>query len=154
MDVTQWLSDGLDDYCVNFLKMELGVEPKPLQKPTKDTFEKYKVWKQANIFRLLLIFFYIIIISLKQGLEEVHLNLTESQGMCLKEAKHEKYLRCITDFFQASLDGRLKKYHQIEKVTLTTTVSIVLISYIGHYRSTNKSIRGVSASKPQKSVLG
>jgi len=75
VDVTKWLAAGLDDYCVNFLKMDLDIVPVPLGKPTKETFEKYK-----------------------QGLEEVHLNLTESQ-----------------DFFQASLDGRLRKYHQIEK---------------------------------------
>jgi hypothetical protein len=75
VDVTNWLAAGLDDYCVNFLKMDLDIVPKPLVRPTKETFEKYK-----------------------QGLEEVHLNLDESQ-----------------DFFQASLDGRLRKYHQIEK---------------------------------------
>jgi hypothetical protein len=75
VDVTNWLAAGLDDYCVNFLKMDLDIVPKPLERPTKETFEKYK-----------------------QGLEEVHLNLSESQ-----------------DFFQASLDGRLRKYHQIEK---------------------------------------
>jgi len=75
VEVTKWLGSGLDDYCVNYLKMDLGITPKPLPRPTKETFEKHK-----------------------QGLEEVHLNLTESQ-----------------DFFQASLDGRLRKYHQIEK---------------------------------------
>lgn len=75
VDVTKWLAAGLDDYCVNFLKMDLDIVPQPLAKPTKDTFNKYK-----------------------QGLEEVHTNLSESQ-----------------DFFQASLDGRLKKYHQMEK---------------------------------------
>lgn len=75
VDVTKWLASGLDDYCVNFLKMDLEIEPALLPKPTNETFEKHK-----------------------QGLEEVHLNLTESQ-----------------DFFQASLDGRLRKYHTIEK---------------------------------------
>jgi len=75
VDVCNWLAAGLDDYCVNHLKMDLDIIPKPLARPTKETFDKYK-----------------------QGLEEVHLNLTESQ-----------------DFFQASLDGRLKKYHEIEK---------------------------------------
>lgn len=75
VDVTKWLAAGLDDYCVNFLKMELDIVPVPLERPAKDTFDKYK-----------------------QGLEEVHTNLSESQ-----------------DFFQASLDGRLKKYHTMEK---------------------------------------
>eukprot|EP00026_Physarum_polycephalum_P012089 Phypoly_transcript_12361.p1 GENE.Phypoly_transcript_12361~~Phypoly_transcript_12361.p1 ORF type:complete len:334 (+),score=90.56 Phypoly_transcript_12361:90-1004(+) len=75
VDVTKWLASGLDDYCVNFLKLELDIVPKPLERPTKETFDKYK-----------------------QGLEEVHTNLSESQ-----------------DFFQASLDGRLKKYHTMEK---------------------------------------
>jgi hypothetical protein len=75
VDVTKWLAAGLDDYCVNHLKMDLDIVPTPLERPTKETFDKYK-----------------------QGLDEVHTNLSESQ-----------------DFFQASLDGRLKKYHTIEK---------------------------------------
>jgi len=75
VDVTRWLAAGLDDYCVNFLKMDLDIVPAPLARPTKETFEKHK-----------------------QGLEEVHTNLSESQ-----------------DFFQASLDGRLRKYHTMEK---------------------------------------
>lgn len=78
VDVTRWLAAGLDDYCVNFLKMDLDIVPKPLERPTKETFNKYK-----------------------QGLEEVHTNLHESQ-----------------DFFQASLDGRLRKYHEIEKAII------------------------------------
>lgn len=86
VDVTKWLGAGLDDYCVNHLKMELGIEnPKPLEKPTKETFEKYK-----------------------QGLEEVHLNLSESQ-----------------DFFQASLDGRLRKYHEIEKEIIEAQIKAI-----------------------------
>eukprot|EP01110_Echinostelium_bisporum_P005752 TRINITY_DN23_c0_g1_i1.p1 TRINITY_DN23_c0_g1~~TRINITY_DN23_c0_g1_i1.p1 ORF type:complete len:237 (-),score=86.57 TRINITY_DN23_c0_g1_i1:8-718(-) len=75
VDVTKWLALGLDDYCVNHLKMELDITPKPLPKPTAETWAKYK-----------------------EGLDEIHLNLHESQ-----------------DFFQASLDGRLRKYHTIEK---------------------------------------
>eukprot|EP01111_Echinosteliopsis_oligospora_P009142 TRINITY_DN262_c0_g1_i1.p2 TRINITY_DN262_c0_g1~~TRINITY_DN262_c0_g1_i1.p2 ORF type:complete len:304 (-),score=84.59 TRINITY_DN262_c0_g1_i1:1093-2004(-) len=75
VDCIRWLTLGLDDYCVNFLKMELDITPSPLPKPTLDQYHKYK-----------------------EGLDEVHLNLHESQ-----------------DFFQASLDGRLRRYHQIEK---------------------------------------
>lgn len=78
VDVTKWLAAGLDDYCVNHLKMDLDIVPKPLEKPTKETFNKYKL-----------------------GLEEVHTNLHESQ-----------------DFFQASLDGRLRKYHEMEKAII------------------------------------
>lgn len=44
----------------------------------------------------------------QQGLEEVHLNLSESQ-----------------DFFQASLDGRLRKYHQIEKVLIAKKCTLI-----------------------------
>jgi len=75
VDVTKWLFEGLDDYCVNYLKMDLGIEPKPLVKPSLEIFKKYK-----------------------EGLDEVTYNLQESQ-----------------DFFSASIDGRLRKYHQIEK---------------------------------------
>lgn len=75
VDVTRWLAAGLDDYCVNYLKMDLDIVPTPLARPTKETFEKHKI-----------------------GLEEVHTNLSESQ-----------------DFFQASLDGRLRRYHEMER---------------------------------------
>jgi hypothetical protein len=75
VDVTKWLFSGLDDYCVNHLKMDLDVTPTPLTKPSLEQFNKYK-----------------------EGLNEVTYNLEES-----------------SDFFHASIDGRLRKYHQIEK---------------------------------------
>jgi len=75
VEVTKWLALGLDDYCVNHLKMDLGIVPEPLPRPTKETYQKYK-----------------------EGFQEIHFNLEESQ-----------------DFFKASLDGRLRRYHQIEK---------------------------------------
>jgi len=75
VDATRWLAGGLDDYCVNHLKMDLNITPVPLERPSVELYKKYR-----------------------KGLEEIHENLHESQ-----------------DFFSASLDGRLKKYHQIEK---------------------------------------
>jgi len=73
--VTKWLEDGLDDYCVNHLKMDLGFEVTPRPQLSKEDYSSYK-----------------------QGLDEITYNLQESQ-----------------DFFSASLDGRLRQYHTIEK---------------------------------------
>jgi len=85
VDATRWLALGLDDYCVNHLKMDLNIKPIPLEKPTPEQYRKYK-----------------------KGLEEIFENLHESQ-----------------DFFQASLDGRLKKYHQIEKEIIEAQLKVL-----------------------------
>jgi len=85
VDATRWLALGLDDYCVNHLKMDLNIKPVPLEKPTPEQYRKYK-----------------------KGLEEIFENLHESQ-----------------DFFQASLDGRLKKYHQIEKEIIEAQLKVL-----------------------------
>jgi len=86
VDATRWLALGLDDYCINHLRMDLpNVKPVPLEKPTPEQYRKYK-----------------------KGLEEIFENLHESQ-----------------DFFQASLDGRLKKYHQIEKDIIEAQIKVM-----------------------------
>jgi len=85
VDATRWLALGLDDYCVNHLKMDLTIKPVPLERPTAEQYRKYK-----------------------KGLEEIFENLHESQ-----------------DFFQASLDGRLKKYHQIEKDIIEAQLKVM-----------------------------
>jgi len=85
VDATKWLALGLDDYCVNHLKMDLDVKPVPLERPSAELYRKYK-----------------------KGLDEITENLHESQ-----------------DFFQASLDGRLKKYHQIEKDIIEAQLKVI-----------------------------
>jgi len=85
VDVTKWLALGLDDYCVNHLKMDLDIVPKPLPTPTKETYLKYK-----------------------EGFQEIHFNLEESQ-----------------DFFMASLDGRLRRYHTIEKELIEAQLAAI-----------------------------
>jgi len=85
VDATRWLALGLDDYCVNHLKMDLPIKPVLLEKPTPELYKKYK-----------------------KGLEEIFENLHESQ-----------------DFFQASIDGRLKRYHQIEKDIIEAQLKVL-----------------------------
>jgi len=85
VDATRWLALGLDDYCVNHLKMDIPVKPVPLEKPSAELYRKYK-----------------------KGLDEITENLQESQ-----------------DFFQASLDGRLRKYHQIEKDIIEAQIKVL-----------------------------
>jgi hypothetical protein len=85
VDATKWLAQGLDDYCVNHLKLDLTIKPEPLEKPSAELYKKYK-----------------------KGLDEITENLHESQ-----------------DFFQASLDGRLRKYHQIEKDIIEAQLKVL-----------------------------
>lgn len=85
VDATKWLALGLDDYCVNHLKLDLNIKPVPLEKPSAELYKKYK-----------------------KGLDEIAENLHESQ-----------------DFFQASLDGRLRKYHQIEKDIIEAQLKVL-----------------------------
>lgn len=86
VDATKWLAAGLDDYCVNHLKLDVpNVKAIPLQKPTAELYKKYK-----------------------KGLDEITENLQESQ-----------------DFFAASLDGRLRKYHQIEKDIIEAQIKAI-----------------------------
>ncbi|GAM17106.1 hypothetical protein SAMD00019534_002810, partial [Acytostelium subglobosum LB1] len=85
VDVTKWLEEGLDDYCVNHLKMDLGIT---VTAPEKLTREQY--------------------IYFKEGLDEITYNLQESQ-----------------DFFCASLDGRLRQYHGIEKSMIEAQIETV-----------------------------
>jgi len=85
VDATRWLALGLDDYCVNHLKMDINVKPTPLERPSAELYRKYK-----------------------KGLDEITENLHESQY-----------------FFQASLDGRLKKYHQIEKDIIEAQLKVI-----------------------------
>jgi len=85
VDATKWLAQGLDDYCVNHLKLDLNIKPVPLEKPSTELYKKYK-----------------------KGLDEITENLHESQ-----------------DFFQASLDGRLRKYHQIEKDIIEAQLKVL-----------------------------
>jgi hypothetical protein len=85
VEATRWLALGLDDYCVNHLKLDLNIKPVPLEKPTTELYRKYK-----------------------RGLDEITENLHESQ-----------------DFFQASLDGRLRKYHQIEKDIIEAQLKVI-----------------------------
>ncbi|KAF2069104.1 hypothetical protein CYY_009576 [Polysphondylium violaceum] len=83
--VTKWLEDGLDDYCVNHLKMDLGFEVTPRPQLSREEYS-----------------------SFKQGLDEITYNLQESQ-----------------DFFSASLDGRLRQYHTIEKNLILAQIETV-----------------------------
>lgn len=85
VDATKWLALGLDDYCVNHLKLDLNIKPVLLEKPSAELYRKYK-----------------------KGLDEITENLHESQ-----------------DFFQASLDGRLRKYHQIEKDIIEAQLKVL-----------------------------
>eukprot|EP01132_Coremiostelium_polycephalum_P005022 gene5022-6251_t len=85
VDVTKWLENGLDDYCVNHLKLDLGITVVPPQKLTREEYKQYK-----------------------EGLDEITYNLQESQ-----------------DFFCASLDGRLKQYHQIEKDIINAQIEVI-----------------------------
>jgi hypothetical protein len=62
VDVTKWLAAGLDDYCVNHLKMDLGIEPAPLRRPTKETFDKYKVCSLFLFLFFLLFLFRLFIL--------------------------------------------------------------------------------------------
>ncbi|EGG22646.1 hypothetical protein DFA_04776 [Cavenderia fasciculata] len=85
VDVTKWLENGLDDYCVNHLQMELGKTVDAPAKLSKEEFSKYK-----------------------EGLDEITYNLQESQ-----------------DFFMASLDGRLRQYHIIEKEMIEAQIKVM-----------------------------
>ncbi|KAM9984202.1 hypothetical protein ACTFIZ_003890 [Dictyostelium cf. discoideum] len=85
VQVTKWLEDGLDDYCVNHLKMDLGFEVTPNEPLSKEKYNAYK-----------------------EGLDEITYNLQESQ-----------------DFFSASLDGRLRQYHRMEKEIIEAQIEAV-----------------------------
>ncbi|EGC33301.1 hypothetical protein DICPUDRAFT_36934 [Dictyostelium purpureum] len=83
--VTKWLEAGLDDYCVNHLKMDLGFQVQPKPELGKEEYKSYK-----------------------EGLDEITYNLQESQ-----------------DFFCASLDGRLRQYHQMEKDIIVSQIESI-----------------------------
>ncbi|EFA76719.1 hypothetical protein PPL_09470 [Heterostelium album PN500] len=85
VDVTKWLEAGLDDYCVNHLKMDLKITVVPPEQLTREQYTYYK-----------------------SGLDEITYNLQESQ-----------------DFFSASLDGRLRQYHNIEKDLIEAQIEVM-----------------------------
>ncbi|KYQ90533.1 hypothetical protein DLAC_09158 [Tieghemostelium lacteum] len=86
VEVTQWLENGLDDYCVNHLKMDInGLKVEPQEKLSKERYAAFK-----------------------EGLDEITYNLQESQ-----------------DFFCASLDGRLRQYHQMEKDIVQSQLNVL-----------------------------